>query len=116
MIETGNIQILMRIFINESDQSRGKPLYQAIIELLHKEDISGVTILRGIAGFGATKRIHTANILRLSLDLPIVIEVVDIQENIERILSKTRLLTGKSLITFEQVSVLNYAPAAVLAN
>lgn len=116
MIEAGNKQIWMRIFLTETDQYRGRPAYQTIVELLHEEKISRATVIRGIIGFGASKRIHTASILRLSQDLPIIVEAVDTQENIDRVLPKIRPLVGQSLIIQAEVSVLKYTPTAVLEN
>jgi len=77
---------LLRIFIGESDRYNGKPLYEAIVNLARERSMAGATVLRGILGFGAHSRIHSAKILRLSEDLPIVIEIVDKHERIERVL------------------------------
>jgi hypothetical protein len=77
---------LLRIFVGESDRYDGKPLYEAIVKLVRERSIAGATVLRGILGFGAHSRIHSAKILRLSEDLPIVIEIVDKHERIERVL------------------------------
>ncbi|HEX5482395.1 MAG TPA: DUF190 domain-containing protein, partial [Terriglobia bacterium] len=85
---------LMRIHIGESDKWEGKLLYEAIIELFRKEGFSGVTVLRGIGGYGSTSRYHTEKILRLSQDLPIVIEVVEYPERIERILPRLDEMVG----------------------
>jgi hypothetical protein len=101
-------QVLMRIFIGESDKHQSKPLYQVLVEMLRREKIAGATVLRGILGFGAKSHLHTAHILRLSQDLPIVIEVVDSQENIDRILPQVEQVMGDGLITVEKVRVLRY--------
>ena len=101
--------VLMRIFIGESDKQQGKPLYQALVEMLRREKIAGTTVLRGILGFGAKSHLHTAHILRLSQDLPIVIEVVDSQENIDRVLPEVEKMMGDGLLTLEEVKVLKYA-------
>ena len=101
-------QTLVRIFIGESDHHGGKPLYQAIVELLRREHISGCTVLRGIEGFGEKSVLHTASILRLSQDLPIVIEAVDTPENIDRVLPAVEELVGDGLITMENVRVIRY--------
>jgi len=77
---------LLRNFVGESDRYDGKPLYEAIVKLVRERSIAGATVLRGILGFGAHSRIHSAKILRLSEDLPIVIEIVDKHERIERVL------------------------------
>jgi PII-like signaling protein len=101
-------QLLVRIFIGESDKVEGKSLYQVLVERLRQEQISGVTVLRGILGYGARSIIHSANLLQLSHDLPIIIEVVDSQENIDRILPHIEAVIGDGLITMEKVRVLHY--------
>ena len=100
--------ILIRIFIGESDKYEGKPLYQALTELLRREKIAGATVLRGILGFGARSHLHTAHILRLSQDMPIVIECVDSRESIDRVLPEIEQMMGDGLITEEKVKVLHY--------
>ena len=100
--------VLMRIYLGESDISHGKPLYQIITEMLRSEKIAGATVFRGILGFGAKSHMHTANILRLSQDLPVVIEAVDSEENINRILSEVKKLMSGGLITTENIKVLLY--------
>ena len=75
---------LLRIFIGESDRYEGKPLYEAIVHLARQKGIAGATVLRGLMGFGADSRMHTAKILRFSEDLPIVVEIVDKPENIQK--------------------------------
>lgn len=107
---------LMRVFIGEDDRClsgahRGKPLYEAILLVLRDEGIAGATVLRGIAGFGASARIHTDKILRLSLDLPVVIEVVDEEERIEAALPALDPLIGGGLITLERARVVLYRSA-----
>jgi uncharacterized protein len=103
---------LMRIHIGESDRWESKPLYQAIVELFRHEGFSGVTVLRGVGGYGSNSRgrglYHTTNILRLSQDLPIVIEVVEYSERIEKILPKLDEMVGGGLITLEKVRVILY--------
>ena len=99
---------LLRIFIGESDHHGRKPLYQAIVELLREEGMAGATVLRGIEGFGATSRLHTARILRLSEDLPIVIEVVDRAERIEAVLPRIDEMVTEGMVTIERVEVLTY--------
>lgn len=102
---------LMRIHIGEADKWEGKSLYQAIVELFRKEGFSGATVLRGVGGYGSTSRYHTDKILRLSQDLPIVIEVVEYPERIERILPKLDEMVGGGLITLEKVRVILYRPS-----
>lgn len=104
-------QMLMRIFIGEADRYHGQPLYQALVEIFRKEKLAGATVLRGILGFGAKSHLHTAHLLRLSQDLPIVVEVVDSDENIQRVLPKIDEMVREGLITMEKVRVLRYAPS-----
>ena len=99
---------LLRIFVGESDRWHGKPLYQAIVERVRKEGLAGATVLRGIEGFGADSRLHTARILRLSEDLPVVIEIVDSVEQIERILPVLDEMVGEGMVTVERVEVIAY--------
>jgi hypothetical protein len=101
---------LMRIHIGESDKWQGKSLHQAIVELLRREHFSGATVLRGVGGYGSSSRYHTDKILRLSQDLPIVIEVVEASERIEQILPRLDEMVGGGLITLEKVRVILYRP------
>src|SRR5947208_13114746 len=86
---------LLRIFIGESDRWHGKPLYEAIVQYVRKEGLAGATVIRGIEGFGADARLHTARILRLSEALPVLIEIVDSAEQIERILPVLDEMVGE---------------------
>ena len=97
--------ILLRIYIGESDTYEGKPLYRYIVEYLKKEGISGATVLRGVMGFGQTSRISSSSILRLSTDLPIVIEVADSEEKIDRVKAELAMIIKEGLITEERVSI-----------
>jgi PII-like signaling protein len=99
---------LMRIHIGESDKWHGKPLYQAIFELLRQEHFSGATVLRGVGGYGGSSIYHTDKILRLSQDLPIVIEIVEFTERIEQILPRLDEMVDGGLITLEKVRVILY--------
>jgi hypothetical protein len=99
---------LMRIHIGESDKWHGKPLYQALLEMFRQEGFSGATVLRGVGGYGSASVFHTEKILRLSQDLPIVIEVVEYPDRIERILPKLDEMIGGGLITLEKVRVILY--------
>ena len=99
---------LLRIFIGESDTYEGRPLYQAIVEALRTAGMAGVTVLRGIEGFGKSSRLHAAHILRLSADLPIVIECVDSYEKIEAIFPTLDEMIGDGLVTMERVEVRVY--------
>ncbi len=98
----------LRIYIGESDQWRGRPLYAALLEALKKEGMAGATVLRGVAGFGAHSRIHTAAILRLSEDLPLIVEVVDAADRIDRALSIAAPMVREGLITVEDITVVKY--------
>ena len=99
---------LLRIFIGESDTHDGRPLYQAIVETLRREGLAGATVLRGIEGFGKSSRLHTAHILRLSEDLPIVIECVDTDDKINSVLPALDDMIGDGLVTLERVEVHAY--------
>ena len=101
---------LVRIFVGESDRWEGKPLYEAIVQRVRQEGLAGATVLRGIEGFGAHSRIHTARILRLSEDLPIVIEIVDRADRIDAILPVLDEMIGEGLITIERVQIVKYRP------
>jgi PII-like signaling protein len=100
--------LLVRIYIGESDHWEGRPLYQAIVERLRDRGIAGATVLRGIEGFGANAHLHTSRILRLSEDLPILIEVVDEEDRIRAILPELDSMVSDGLITLEKVEVLAY--------
>ena len=99
---------LLRIFIGESDQWEGRPLYEAIVHRVREAGGAGATVLRGIEGFGAHSRIHTARILRLSEDLPIVIEVVDRAEKIDAIMPMLDEMIQEGMVTIERVVILKY--------
>jgi PII-like signaling protein len=103
-------RVLMRIHIGERDKFEGEPLYWAIVQLLRKRHYAGATVTRGIAGFGASSRIHAAKFLELSLDLPIVIECVETQEKIDAILPELDQMVTGGLITLEKVNVIAYRP------
>ena len=102
---------LMRIHIGEPDKWHGKPLYEAIVEMLRRESFSGVTVLRGVAGYGGSSIYHTDKILRLSQDLPIILEVVESTERIESILPRLDEMVEGGLITLEKVRVILYRAA-----
>jgi PII-like signaling protein len=102
-------QLLMRIFIGEGDRHHHQPLYQALVELLRTEKIAGATVLRGTLGFGAKSHLHTTQLLRLSQDLPMVVEVVDSPENIDRVMPKIDDMVQDGLITLEKVRVVRYS-------
>ena len=102
---------LMRIHIGESDKWHGKPLHEVIVEMLRKEGFSGATVLRGVAGFGGSSIYHTDKILRLSQDLPIIVEVVEYTDRIEQILPRIDEMVEGGLITLEKVRVILYKAA-----
>ena len=99
---------LLRIFVGESDTWHGKPLYQAIVERVRKDGLAGATVLRGIEGFGADSHLHTARILRLSEDLPVVIEIVDTDERIQQIIPVLDEMVGEGMVTLERVEIIAY--------
>ncbi len=103
-------QVLMRIFIGEADKHGMQPLYTALVALFRKQKLAGATVIRGISGYGAKSHMHTAHLLRLSQDLPIIIEVVDSQEKIDRVLPLIDPMVKEGLITMEKVNVIRYAP------
>ncbi|HUY13723.1 MAG TPA: DUF190 domain-containing protein [Terriglobia bacterium] len=104
---------LMRIHIGESDKWHGKLLSQAIVDLFRQEQFAGATVLRGIAGFGGHYHYHTEKILRLAQELPIIIEVVEYAERIEKILPRLDEMIGGGLITLEKAHVILYRPKDV---
>ena len=102
---------LMRIHVGESDKWHGKPLHEAIVALLRKAGFSGVTVLRGVAGYGSSSVYHTDKLLRLSQDLPIILEVIETQERIDLMLPRLDEMVDGGLITLEKVRVILYRPA-----
>jgi len=100
--------MLLRIFIGESDRWQHKPLYEAIVLRARELHLAGATVLRGPMGFGKASRLHTAKILRLSLDLPLVIEIVDSEEKINGFLPVLDEMIGGGLVTLEKVKVIDY--------
>lgn len=103
---------LLRIFIGESDRHEGKPLFEAIVQLARKRGLAGATVLRGLEGFGAHSRVHTAKLLRLSEDLPIVIELVDKPDRIEAFLPDLDAMVVEGMITLEKVRIIKYRDQA----
>ena len=102
---------LMRIFIGESDKYQGRPLYEVLLERFRAKGLAGATVLRGVAGFGASSKVHTEKVLRLSLDLPLIIEVVETEEAIQSVLPDLDQIIGGGLITLERARVIMYRPA-----
>jgi PII-like signaling protein len=103
-------QVLVRIFIGESDHWHHRPLADALVERLRQEGFAGATVFRGIAGFGARSVLHTSHLLRLSEDLPIVIEVVDTEEHVQKLVPILDEMMDEGLVTLEKARVLRYAP------
>ncbi len=99
---------LLRIFIGESDKVGGRPLYEVIVEEARRQGLAGATAIRGFLGFGANSRIHTAKVLRLSEDLPVVVEIVDAAEKIEAFLPRLDGMIEEGLVTLEKVRVIAY--------
>ncbi len=99
---------LLRVFIGEQDKWQGRPLYEAIVQSARKQGLAGATCLKGFLGFGAKSHLHTAKLLRLSEDLPIVIEIVDSEEKIRQFLPELEAMIGDGLITLERAEVLMY--------
>ena len=96
---------LLRIFIGESDRWQGSPLYEAIVLKARELHVAGATVLRGPMGYGATSRVHTAKLLRLSEDLPMVIEIVDSREKIDELMPHVDEMVQEGLVTLERVDV-----------
>jgi uncharacterized protein len=100
--------VLLRVFLGESDRFQHKPLYEAIVLRAREMHLAGATVLRGPMGFGHSSRLHTAKILRLSFDLPIVIEIVDTEAKVRAFLPELGKMMSSGLITLEKVQVLHY--------
>jgi PII-like signaling protein len=99
---------LLRVFIGEKDKYKGKPLFEAIVERARERKMAGATVLRGMLGFGADSHLHTAKILRLSEDLPVVVEIVDETEKIEQLLPELDEMIEEGLVTREKVQTIAY--------
>jgi len=99
---------LLRIYVGESDVWHGRPLYQAIVERVRAEGLAGATAIRGIEGFGADSRLHTSRILRLSEDLPVLIEIADTAERVDRMLPLLDEMVTEGLVTLEDVDIIAY--------
>ncbi len=104
--------LLLRIYLGESDRWQHQPLYEAIVLKARELHLAGATVLRGPMGFGAASRIHTAKILRLSIDLPLVIEIVDTEEKVHGFLPVLDEMMGGGLVTLEKVKVIHYRDGA----
>src|SRR3954454_21245401 len=113
-MEVPRDSMLLRIFIGESDRFNHKPLYEAIVSKAREVHLGGATVLRGPMGFGKSSRMHTAKILRLSMDLPIVIEIVDSEEKIQSFLPLLKEMMQGGLATLEKVKVIHYQAGSEL--
>lgn len=102
-------QVLVRVFVGEGDRWRHQSLSRALLERLRREGFAGATVFRGVAGFGARSVLHTSNIVRLSEDLPVVIEIVDSDEHVRRLLPILDEMVTEGLVTMEKVKVVKYA-------
>jgi uncharacterized protein len=103
-------QVLARVFIGESDHWHHQPLWMALLQRLRKEGFAGATVLRGIGGFGARSVLHSSLLERLSQDLPLVLEIVDTREHVDRLLPILDEMVAEGLVTIEKVRVLKYSP------
>lgn len=112
MRELDGEQVLTRIYFGESDKWHHRPLSAALLERLREEGFAGATVFHGTAGFGARSVIHTAHILRLSEDLPVVVEVVDTREQMDRLVPILDEMVREGLVTMERVRVLKYEPGS----
>jgi PII-like signaling protein len=102
-------KVLMRIFIGESDRFGNSPLYEALVELFRKEGLAGASVLRGIAGFGAHSVYHTDRLLRLSTDLPVIVEIVEAQDKLDRLMPQIDQMMNGGMITMEKATVIRYS-------
>lgn len=105
-------RVLLRIYVEEQDKWHGQPLYEAIVELLHKRGLHGATVLNGIMGFGPTQHVHEEHTLHITLDEPTVIECIDTAECIESVLGEIDPMIDSGLITVERVRVIMYRQSA----
>jgi uncharacterized protein len=110
-MEVPRDSLLLRIFVGESDRFEHKPLYEAIVLKAREMHLAGATVLRGPMGFGKSSRMHTAKILRLSMDLPMVIEIVDSEEKINAFLPELEAMMSGAMVTLERVQVIEYRHA-----
>ncbi len=101
---------LLRIFVGENDRAHGRPLYEWLVEEARRQELAGATVVRGLMGFGKNSRIHTSRILRLSLDLPIVVEIVDAEEKIRDFLSRVEPAIKDCLVTIEKAEIHSFPP------
>lgn len=100
--------VLLRIFVGEDDKADGRPLYEALVMKARERGLAGATVLRGPMGYGRSSHLHTTKILRLSQDLPVVIEIVDQEDKVRDFIDTVEPMLGSSLVTLERVQVLRY--------
>jgi len=105
--------VLLRIFMGENDRYHGRPLYEAVVMKAREMGLAGATVLRGVMGYGHSSRVHTAKILRLSLDLPLVVEIADGEGKVNAFLPVLESMMASGLITLEKIQVLQYGPEAM---
>lgn len=108
----GGQGVLLRAFVGEADRWKGRPLYEALVLEARERGLAGATVLRGVMGFGAHSRLHAAKVLRLSEDLPMVVEIVDREERIREFLPVCEAMIADGLVTLERVEVLKYSAGA----
>jgi PII-like signaling protein len=106
--------LLLRLFFGESDAHDGRPLHEAIVLKARELEMAGATVLRGPMGFGRSSRLHTSKILRLSEDLPLIVEIVDTAQKVEHFIAETEAMLGSCLVTLEKVQVVRYGHDAGL--
>lgn len=104
--------VWLRIYIGEADRWQGRPLYQALVELCHREGLAGATVVRGVEGFGANSRIHTARILRMSEDLPLIVEVIDRRDRVEALLPLLDGMLDNGLVLLVDARAITYRGGA----
>ena len=109
-MKISGVGLLLRVYIGESDRWHGKPLHEALVLKAREMGLAGATVMRGVEGFGAHSRMHTAKVLRMSEDLPLLIEIVDREERIREFIPICDQMIGEGLITLEKVEVLKYSP------
>lgn len=112
MVELPTESFLLRVHVGESDRWKRKPLYEAIVLKARELHMAGATVLRGSMGFGAGSRIHTAKVMRLSEDLPVIVEIIERREKIDELLPHLQEMVGNGLVTLERVEVLHYDAGA----
>ncbi|NPA41197.1 MAG: DUF190 domain-containing protein [Aquificae bacterium] len=100
--------LLIRMFMREDDRAEGKPLYKLLVELCHEKGVAGVTVFRGILGYGKSAKLHEEKLLKVSSDLPVVVEIIDCEEKLSRVLEELKDVLEGCLITSEKVKVVRY--------